>query len=179
MIPARIRNFNLWVRQYGVHISLAIIIVATSVILMLIATSINRFAEQSEQSRQILSELQKVTEVLSENAKSQSEQIDGIDRHLDCIVIFFAQTDRTEKSIADIESCTLKDGETGESVEKAPNSSPSASTTPPSPPQTGTTTQPRQNEATSQNNRPGLLKGLNDFLLKPILNNQNSSLKVL
>src|SRR5690606_39063177 len=44
---------------------------------------------------------------IDENATERSRQIDGIDRHLDCIVYFFSQKDRSQKAIDDIDDCRI------------------------------------------------------------------------
>lgn len=122
--PLFIHKTNLWVRANGVYLSLGVIVMAFGAILLLLADSQSKLAQQNEQDKKVLLELKAVTEQISKAAATRTEQINGIDRHLDCIVAFFAQPDRSQKAIANIETCQLQDIDTGETQSATLNSTP-------------------------------------------------------
>lgn len=57
----------------------------------------------------MIGELRKSTDQIKISSKHTEDRIEQVDRHLDCIVYFFSRSDRSDKAIADIETCQLKD----------------------------------------------------------------------
>lgn len=164
----RIRHIDLWFREYGVHISLAVIVIAFGAILLLLAGSQSRLAEQSEQSKKILLQLKGVTDQISASSQQRTEQINDLNAHMDCIVAFFSQEDRTQKSIDDIETCSLKNSSTGRTeVPKA--SANTNSETPTSQQSQPVPTTPAAPQNPPADNPPAQ-RGLLDTLLSPITN---------
>jgi hypothetical protein len=170
MTPAPIRKVHLWLRANGVYISCAVIILAFGTILLMLANSQSKLAEQSEQNKQVLLQLKSVTEQIGKSATSRTDQINGIDRHLDCIVAFFAQPDRSQKLIADIETCRVQDNKTAKTLTPAittpvtpSNQAPTATQAP-----TGNSTQHQPKQLMSHNTvlpaAPGIISRLGNFL---------------
>lgn len=96
-------------------------------------------------------QLSQAKTVAEQQAKGTNESDDKIERRLDCMVVFFSQTDRSNLSIADIDKCTLnKDGDlqqffrlnNGE-TETTPTEQPSSLTP---------STPPKKDEGAGQNN---------------------------
>jgi len=59
----------------------------------------------SAQTRQIAAQINHAVKVENANTNSQLAQVNA---HLDCIVEFFSQPDRSQKAIADIDTCQLE-----------------------------------------------------------------------
>lgn len=168
MIRKALRNFNLFLRGNAFSISVVITTLAFLGMFAMLAIQQSKLQEQSDQNKLILTQIKSVTESLSRNAATRTEQINGIDKHLDCIVDFFAQADRASKSITDIDTCELKDTKTGKTHTPAAVAPKSTTTTPSSSQQKGTQTQLPNKGVTSQNNRtpknPSFFTPITDFL---------------
>lgn len=120
-------------RLNAMPIAIVIMVVSFGSILFLQAVATNKLQEQTRQQTQIISQIQGVTEQLNKGAAQRTEQIASINRHLDCIVQFFAADDRANKTIADINTCTLqntKDGSTTSLPTTTPTSPAPVATTP-------------------------------------------------
>lgn len=153
MIPIPVHKTHLWLRANSVYISSTIIIVAFGAILLMLADSQSRLIEENKQNQQVLQQLKGVAEQISNATTSRTDQINGIDRHLDCIVTFFSQADRSQKAIADIETCRVKDT-TADYSAPVTNTAPTTQLQPVpsnSPPKRGMTTQPNQKSLMSHN----------------------------
>lgn len=131
------------VKQYLVRhsISICAIIIAACLfaILILNAATLSKMKEQ-------ISALQQVTRSVQENSKVTKQQIDTVNRHLDCVTVFFTRQNRANLSIADINNCTLSTGE----VIVTPTASNSSSTTP-TPPTSRANNNTNSTEASNQN----------------------------
>lgn len=109
-------------RRNSATIALSIIAFCICGIFVLQALTIASLSDQVRSQNQLLAQIKDIAEAQTRNAKQQSKQIDGVDRHLDCIVIFFSQTQRDMKSIEDINRCRIQDKSTGTSAEpETPN----------------------------------------------------------
>lgn len=85
----------------------AIIILSLAGIFFLQTVTIAQQAEQLKHQGETLTEIKNLAIQLKKNADQRSKQINSVDRHLDCIVKFFSQPDRSEKAIKDIERCRI------------------------------------------------------------------------
>lgn len=100
----RIRSF---LRRNTQTIPLVVIALCIGGILLLQAIQIGKFAESSKRDSEVILELKKIAEQRQKSDELTSQQIDRVDRHLDCIVIFFAQSDRSSKQIDQIDECRI------------------------------------------------------------------------
>lgn len=76
-----------------------------------------------------LNQLSVQLKAIDKNAQERSEQIEAIDRHLDCMTEFFAQTNRENKRIDDIDKCEIRRASQSKSGQiNSPRTSPSTST---------------------------------------------------
>lgn len=110
-------------------IGIVIIVVAFGTILFLQASATSKLQQQTRQQTQILSQLKGVTEQLNHGAAQRTQQIQTLTAHIDCIVTFFSQPDRSSTSISDIDTCTLQNTKTGGST--SGTISPTSTATPP------------------------------------------------
>lgn len=98
-------NIRGFTRRYSVTIGFIIIAIALGTILFLQALATARLQEQVDGQQQIIKQVKDIAEQLNQNSEQRTSQIDSINRHLDCIVEFFSQPDRTQKAIDNIETC--------------------------------------------------------------------------
>ena len=108
-----LRKINLWVRTHGVQIGIFIIVMTFSGILLLQAYSISQVIQGNNQNYQIIQQLNDLTARLVKNGITRTDQINGIDKHLDCVAAFLSQPYRINTSISDIEKCQLLNTKTG------------------------------------------------------------------
>lgn len=106
----KIRSF---LRRNDLTIGFSIMAIALGTILYVQAVATSKLQEQVQGQQQILAQIKTVTEQLKQTDQSNKADTDEINRHLDCIVEFFSQTDRTQKAIANIDACTFKNLNTG------------------------------------------------------------------
>lgn len=125
-----------------------------------------------------LANQQAIVEEIRQTAEAQDhvreEQLNRVNRHMDCIVLFFQQPDRADKFIDDVNACTLQETQVppyrGSSRSTAPQSSvvkPPTQTTPPettprdttSAPQPETPTTPEPQQPPAQE-KPSLIETL-------------------
>lgn len=90
------------------RILVVLIFIMVAIGLFLIFQSNNqqakRAAESSRQNAKILAEIQKTS---NEQNKLTTEQLTTVNRHIDCIVLFFTNPNRANLKIDDINSCTF------------------------------------------------------------------------
>jgi len=96
-----------FMRRNALTLAASIIAACIFAIFILQALTIASLSNQVKSQQRILGQIKQLTIAQSENAKNSSEQISGINRHMDCIVQFFSQPDRNNKSITNIDDCQL------------------------------------------------------------------------
>lgn len=128
----RQRFASFW-RSNTVTIGIVIIVIAFGTILFLQAEATSKLQKQTQQQTEILSQLKGVTDQLNKGAAQRTQQIATLTTHIDCIVTFFSQPDRSNTAISDINTCTLKNSSTGTSTQpQVPNSNSTAPSSTPS-----------------------------------------------
>lgn len=126
-------------RRNTVTIGVVIIVMAFGSILFLQAVATSKLQEQSRQNAQVLSQLKGLTDQLASSSKQRTQQIATLTTHIDCIVTFFGQKDRSQSAIDDIDTCTIKNIQTGGTTNTGiPGSTAPAATTPQSNAQSST-----------------------------------------
>lgn len=152
MIPLRVLKFKLWMRTNGVHISIATILFAFTAIVIMLAFQQAQQQEQLDRDTQIIFRIKDITLQLDKDSEDRTRQIDAIDRHLDCIVVFFSRPAAERTTINDVDICQLGKAEAAAPTDRIPVK---ASEEPlldvKSSSQTGTTTQLKPNNLMSQN----------------------------
>lgn len=102
---------------------------------------------QRETLESVEAQQEQLTKSVGEIKKSNAEALARVERRLNCITVFFSQTDRDSLSITDVEKCSLSreediqqffggGGEVPNADPGAPSGSQPASTAEPSPDQT-------------------------------------------
>lgn len=102
-----IYRVNSFFRTHAITIGLIIIALAFAAILSLQTIATSKLQTELETQQQIVSQTQAILRTLSTNAATRTQQIDSLNKHIDCLALFFAQPDRTTKSISNIETCTV------------------------------------------------------------------------
>ena len=102
-----LHKIHVWVTRYSVQIAVAIIAFSFGCIVLLLAFNQIQNNDQTARETQIVLDIKKIAEQLNATTKVRTAQINGIDRHIDCLAAFFALTDRTYKTIQDLNTCTL------------------------------------------------------------------------
>ena len=122
------------VRRNSATIGVVTVVFAIGAILFFQTLALNRLQENIESQRQLTAATKDVAESINQHAIEKTRQIESINKHLDCIVIFFSSPERTNKTITNIDPCTLGDKPASQQVQivPAPNAK-SSSTTQPSP----------------------------------------------
>jgi hypothetical protein len=72
------------------------------------------------------------TRAVQEIKKSNTDSLDIIKRRIDCLAVYFAQRDRAELTIDDIDRCTIRSNETITEVFNLPTPPPAATSNNPS-----------------------------------------------
>lgn len=184
-------------RINSLAIGLTIIVVAMGTILFFQSLALNQLQAQSDQNNRIINQIQTLTKAQVKNAQQRTSQINELNRHLDCIVTFFSNPDRSQTAISDIDTCTVQDTKTGGTTTTNPNSIPtgttnssssngvsSSSTTPNTPasstnPTTSGSTSPPSNSLGGTSN-PSFLQQvvtpLNNNIVQPVKNLLNGIL---
>ncbi len=137
-----INHIRSFLRRNAQVIPLTVIALCISGIFLLQAITIGTLSQQVEYQNTVIAETKKITENIRDNAANRTKQIDSLDRHLDCIVQFFAEPNRGAKQIADIDQCRISSN-----VQNGSSPSPPINATPQSSPQP--TTQQPAAEATT------------------------------
>lgn len=107
------KRLGSFVRRNNLTIGFCIIAIALGTILFMLAAATAELQHQQDTENTILSQIKGVTDQLNTNAKDRTDQINQLNRHLDCIVLFFTDPNRSQKTISDIDTCTLKNTNTG------------------------------------------------------------------
>lgn len=94
------KKIQLFFRKNSVSIAVVVIFLSLAGIITLQAIALSTLTEQSKKQNSLLVEIKK-------NAEQRTSQIKALDHHLDCIAIFFAQSDRDEKAIKNIDDCVI------------------------------------------------------------------------
>jgi cell fate (sporulation/competence/biofilm development) regulator YlbF (YheA/YmcA/DUF963 family) len=95
-------------RRNAATIALVIIIIVTGTILYVQAIATAQLKQEVDNQQHIIQQIKELSVQLNDRAADRTRQINEVDHHLDCIVTFFTQKDRTQKAIADIQTCTIK-----------------------------------------------------------------------
>lgn len=119
------------VRNNSLAIGLTIIVVAMGSILFFQTVALNKLQVQADQNNKIINQIQGLEATQVKNATIRTNQIAELNRHMDCIVTFFSQEDRSQTAITDIDSCTLQDTKTGTTTTPPATSSTKTTTTTP------------------------------------------------
>jgi low affinity Fe/Cu permease len=146
-------------RRNQVTILLSVIIICIFGIFGIQAFTNAQLAQQIERTNELIEETKHLAEGIEQNATDRSRQVNAIDRKLDCIVEFFAFLDRTDRTIEDIEDCTIRRleqiSDDSESNSEPPaTSQPQSNTSTRQQPTTSTPPEPRQNAQPSQPEQP-------------------------
>lgn len=94
-------------RRNSVSIGIGVIAFCIVAILLLQAVTIGSLSSEIQAQNKLLTQISKISQDQAKNAQQRSDQIQGVDKHMDCIVKFFSQPDRTNKAINDIETCRI------------------------------------------------------------------------
>lgn len=100
----RIRSY---LRTHSVIIAVSVITLAFMAILTLQAIATSQLQTEVQTQQQIVAQTKTILGQLSKNAATRTSQIEQLNKHIDCIALFFAQPDRTSKTISNIETCTV------------------------------------------------------------------------
>lgn len=101
------------IRLNSLSIGATIIIVAMGTILFFQTLALSKLETELNGQQILINQTKNLASSLNSNAKDRTAQINELNRHLDCIVVFFSQPDRTQKAITDIDTCTLQNINTG------------------------------------------------------------------
>lgn len=133
-------------RRNASNVAMVVVMLAAGTILYVQALATSQLQKQVAQQQQIIQQVKDLSVQLNDRATERTTQIDQLNRHLDCIVVFFSRPYREQESISDIDTCTVQNSATG--VTYHPNgilvtpttkqTSSSSSTQPPTSPQTTT-----------------------------------------
>ena len=107
MIKKYAHRINLWVTRHSVQIAVGIIIFSFGCIILLLAFNQAQNNEQTARETQILLDVKAIAEKINKTTVIRTAQINGIDRHIDCLAAFFALPNRNYKTIQDLNTCTL------------------------------------------------------------------------
>lgn len=166
-------------RAHSVTIALLVIVLAVFGILAMLAIEQNKMQEQLTTDQKIVGQIKDIASRLQAGAADRTSQYNDLNRHMDCIVKFFSQPDRSEKSIANVNTCELVSAYSSYTFPAADGTAtpdqPLAQTPPSNTPNKGTATQLPSKKPVSQNiaptpvapvipAMPGLLDGIGEFL---------------
>ncbi len=157
------RKIALGIRGNAANISLGVIVFGFIGMFGLLAFQQQKIEQGNEQNLQILTQLTSITSRLEKGAATRTDQFNELNKHMDCIVEFFTQPDRTNKSITDINTCELA-SKTGETT-TLPKSSANTNTTPQST-DNGAVSQPENQSIITAPTAPK--QSIIDVLLMPI-----------
>lgn len=96
-----------FLRRNASSISLVIIALSIVAVLLMQAFTIAQLQKEVAHQTNVIDSVKALAEQIDRNAQDRSRQIDDINKHLDCIVQFFSQPDRSQRSIDNIESCRI------------------------------------------------------------------------
>lgn len=158
-------------------LSIIKVALAGIMLLLLINIQVNN-ARQASTTKQLVTATKHIADQINQSVTAENQntnqQLGHVNAHLDCIVEFFSQSDRSQKAIADIDTCQLRATDTAQGVVvlqqssstgQASKTQQTASTQ--SRQQTSATSQPSQSTQ-SQQPQPGLLdRGVQDVVRFP------------
>ncbi|HWT40631.1 MAG TPA: hypothetical protein VN081_05205, partial [Dongiaceae bacterium] len=162
------RNLGLWIRGNTANLSLAIIVLGFVGMFLLLIAGQQHQAEQVANENKILLELKDANARLVAGAAQRTDQFNQLNQHMDCIVQFFAQEDRNEKKISDINDCELANVNTGKTT--TPSTPTNKSSTPAQSSPAQTTPAGNSGSSTQTQNNPPAVKQptILEFLLTPV-----------
>lgn len=179
-------RFGSFVRRNNLTIGFTILFMTLGVVLLLQASATSKLQQQqiatqqqNKDTHQLLVQIKSVADKLDHNSAQRTDQINQLNKHLDCIVAFFTDGNRSQKAIADIDTCTLKNTATGQtSSPLAPTGvlTPSSSTSSGAPTQqttTGSVTNPTTTSSpppSGGSSQPGFLERNVISPIKDLLN---------
>ena len=102
-----LHKIHIWVTRYSVQIAVAIIAFSFGCIVLLLAFNQIQNNEQTARETQLVLDVKQLAEQINATTKVRTVQINGIDRHIDCLAAFFAQVNRNYKTIQDLNTCRL------------------------------------------------------------------------
>ncbi|HET8709265.1 MAG TPA: hypothetical protein VFL85_03205 [Candidatus Saccharimonadales bacterium] len=100
-------SFSSFFRRNKATIAFLVILVSLLGMLYLNALTLQRLSQQLTNQRQLLNQTKTLTQNLQKSSDERGRQVEQINRHLDCIVEFYSQRDRSRKAIDDIKSCSI------------------------------------------------------------------------
>ena len=112
-------RFAPFVRRNSVAIAFVVIAIVLGLILLMVASSNAKLQKQVDAQQATLNGIADITDQIAAAAAQRTEQINGIDRHLDCIVLFFTTEDRANRKITDIDTCQTVNTETGSILQQS------------------------------------------------------------
>lgn len=157
-----------FLRRNSNTISLSVIALSIIAVFLMQALTIAKLQEEMEHQTEVIDSIAEIATQIDQNAQERSRQIDGIDRHLDCIVYFFSQKDRSQKAIDDIEQCRITANETLFYYSQPQPYPPASSNTTPSTEVKRPTVQPQPPQNPQTPPREGIRRGLVPSLNRPL-----------
>lgn len=131
MSTFRVRS---WLRRNDLTIGFTVMALALGTILYVQALATSQLQKQVAEQQQIILQIKGIGDQLTLNSQDRTKQIGEINHHLDCIVTFFSQPDRSQKAINNINTCELTNTSTGQASSTntgwAAPTQPSKNTTP-------------------------------------------------
>lgn len=128
------RNVAGFYRRNAAVIPLTIIALCVMGVFVLQALTIGQLQDTVAKQNKLIATTSDVSQQILKASKQRTDQINDVNRHLDCIVQFFAQPDRGNKAIDNIETCRIDD--LAPSTSSAPSPSGTAPAAPSAPAQT-------------------------------------------
>lgn len=101
-------KLSAWIRKNTATIGATTIVIAMGLIILVQTLALSKLETDIQNQERIITATKDLAASIDKDASDRNEQIQEINRHMDCIVQFFTNPDRTNKRIGDIESCTLK-----------------------------------------------------------------------
>lgn len=120
----------MWFRGNLLVILNVIKIILMGVILILVINIQVSNARQAQTTKELVTATKHIADQINQSVKAENhntnKQLGRVNAHLDCIVQFFSQPDRSQKAIADIDTCQLKATESAQGVVSLPKQSTTA-----------------------------------------------------
>ena len=90
--------------------TIPIIITAVCFVAMLFlqAVTIGKQSEQLRHQNDAIKQSNELLDRMTKNSEERSKQINELQQHIDCVVLLFQRTNRSNLVIKDLESCNLK-----------------------------------------------------------------------
>lgn len=100
---------------------LTFIAICMVVVLITLFFQTQTLNQEVKEQHKILTQVRTITQQIQAGSNLRGHQVAEINRHLDCIVMFFSQPDRSNTAIADIKTCTLTTHSSDESTRQQPH----------------------------------------------------------